>query len=93
MVSLDEWSGLLENERTTEPEVVLRAPLEKHKKGGSGSFKGLGTDGNRYWIKPLNNNQDPRVIITEQIVARAGEIISAPCCPVRLIGILDDGVM
>lgn len=60
-------------------------PLRPSGVGGSGAFLVLADDGRRYWCKPLNNLQSPRVTITEQIVARLGALISAPVCEPRLV--------
>jgi hypothetical protein len=48
--------------------------------GGSGSFLIRANDGERYWCKTLNNLQnEPRVPANEQLVARLGLLIGAPC--------------
>jgi hypothetical protein len=39
----------------------------------------------RYWCKTLNNLQDPRVPVNEQIVARLGLLIGAPVCVPKLV--------
>jgi hypothetical protein len=59
--------------------------------GGSGSFLVAADDQNRYWCKPVNNLQSPRVPITEQIVARLGRLIGAPVCEPELV--LLDGLV
>ena len=43
-----------------------------------------------FGIKPLNNLQGERVPITEQIVARAGQLIGAPVCTPRTIEIPEE---
>jgi hypothetical protein len=68
-------------------ELRLQAVLRQSNAGGSGAFLGLASDGERYWIKPLNNAQGQRVPITEQIVGRAGQLVGAPTCVVRTIAI------
>lgn len=85
-----DWNGLLAGKRTATPEVSLKATLQQSSAGGSGAFLGLGDDGQRYWIKPLNNAQGERVPITEQIVGRAGRLIGAPTCEVRTIVISEE---
>lgn len=42
-------------------------------------------DGTQWWVKPLNNNQHPRVTITEAIVAAAGALIGAPVCDAAVV--------
>jgi len=50
-------------------------------------------DGNRYWIKTLNNGQGERVPVTEQIVGRVGRLLlGAPTCSVSTIAITSDFV-
>lgn len=85
-----DWNGLLTGQRATTAEVQLKATLQQSSAGGSGAFLGLANDGQRYWIKPLNNFQGERVPITEQIVGRAGSLIGAPTCEVRTIAIGED---
>jgi len=86
-VQRSNWTGVLTGRRSLVAELSLQAPLQADNRGGSGAFLGLGSDGERYWIKTLNNLQGPRVPTTEQIVARAGSLIGAPACVVRTIEI------
>lgn len=51
--------------------VTAVLPLRASMVGLSGAFLVLGDD-ERYWCKPLNNFDHPRVPVTEQIVARLG---------------------
>lgn len=67
--------------------VLATAPLQRSTAGGSGSFLVLADDGERYWCKVVNNPQSPRVPANEQIIARFGELISAPVCMPRLVRI------
>lgn len=82
----DAWRGLVTGRPTTSP-IFLKVPIRQGTVGGSGAFPGLTTDGREYWIKTLNNPQGPLVPATEQLVARAGVLIGAPCCAVELIQI------
>lgn len=81
------WSGAFVGKRSNGAELSLLAPLKRSRQGGSAAFLGAASDGKRYWIKPLNNRQDPRVCVTEQIVGRIGELLGAPTCIVRTIEI------
>lgn len=75
-------------ERTESPDVVRAVmPLRQSTAGGSGSFMVLGEDQLRYWCKPLNNFQTPRLPVTEQIVGRLGRLIGAPVCDCKLISL------
>jgi hypothetical protein len=53
--------------------------------GGSGSFQVRASDGGRWWLKPINNLQSPRVTINEYLVGRVGALCGAPVCNVKLI--------
>ena len=75
-------------DQTADVSAVL--PL-RQSTGGSGSFLVAADDGKRYWCKPLNNQQGPRVPITEQIVARFGALIGVAVCEPQLV--LLDGIV
>ena len=81
------WAGALSGRRNSQADLVLVAPLQPSTAGGSGAFQVKASDGNRYWVKVLNNGQGSRVPITEQIVGRAGVLLGAPCCAVKTIEI------
>ena len=85
-----DWDGALKEQRATSAEVILKAALQKSPSGGSGAFLGLADDGQRYWIKPLNNAQGERVPITEKIVGRMGHLLGAPTCEIRTILISEE---
>ncbi|MCD5351493.1 HipA family kinase [Kineosporia mesophila] len=70
------------------PQLVSIA--EQNQRTGSGAFRGLTNDNQRWWIKPLNNTQDPRVTVTELIVSRAARLIGAPVCEASVIEIPED---
>lgn len=82
-VTRADWNGLVAAARIDEADISLIAPLAQSSRGGSGAFQGRGDDGNRYWLKPLNNCQGPMVPATEQIIGRVGELIGAPTCIAR----------
>lgn len=86
-ITRPDWNGLLKDQRPAAPDIELKATLQKSSEGGSGAFLGLADDGQRYWIKTINNAQGERVPITEQIVGRIGSLIDAPTCRVQTIGI------
>ncbi|MCH8113676.1 MAG: hypothetical protein IH905_17260 [Proteobacteria bacterium] len=90
IVQRGDWDGVFDGQRTTAADVLLKATLQKSPDGGSGAFLGLANDGQRYWIKPLNNAQGERVPITEQIVGRVGSLLGVPTCEVRTISISED---
>lgn len=79
-------------EQSNNPEGVgAILPLQASSAGSAGSFLVAADDGNRYWCKPLNNRQSPRVPATEQIVGRLGALIDAPVCQVQLVSL--DGIV
>jgi hypothetical protein len=86
MVQRSEWTGAFAT-RSDVAELTLTMTLKQSTRGGSGSFLGVASDGQRYWIKPLNNQQGTRVPATEQIVARAGALMGAPTCIARTVHI------
>lgn len=74
--------------RTKSPDAVKAVmPLRQSTAGSSGSFMVLGEDQVRYWCKPLNNFQTPRLPVTEQVVGRLGCLIGAPVCDCKLISL------
>lgn len=59
--------------------------------GGSGAFLGVASDGNRYWIKTLNNGQhSQRVPLNELVVGRCAQLAALPACRVQLVRIPDE---
>lgn len=56
---------------------------------GSGTFLGLASDGNKYWVKAPNNPQGTRTLAAEVIVHGIGNLIGAPVCQTALIEIPD----
>jgi hypothetical protein len=78
-----DWGGLLDGRRTNQVEFVIKGLLGPSEGGSSGSFPGLGSDGLRWYVKPQNNKQGGRVIITEYVVSAVGLLIGAPVCEVR----------
>jgi len=46
-------------------------------------------DGDRWWVKLLNNRQGPLVLVNEQIVGRCGALIGAPVCEVAVVELTD----
>jgi HipA-like protein len=67
--------------------IGMVAPIAPSTAGGSGSFLALGDDGRRYWCKTLNNLQNARVPVCEQIVARLGDLLGIAGCRSKLINI------
>jgi len=65
-----DWSGALTGRRLDSADLNLKSPLRQSTAGGSGAFLAVGDDDARYWVKPLNNLQNPRVCVNEQIIGR-----------------------
>jgi hypothetical protein len=66
---------------------TAQMPLQPSQRGGSGTFLVRADDGRRYWCKPENNGQSPRVPINEQIVGRLGKLLSVAVCESSLVKI------
>lgn len=81
------WNGVLAGRRPERADVEMQMALSPSNQGGSGTFLAKASNGNRYWVKVLNNPQGIKVPITEQIVGRVGTLIGAPCCTVQTISI------
>jgi len=84
-VDLTAWTGLLagRTDPPVTPTIVL--PIAPSTAGGSGTFLAADEAGQRWWVKPLNNQQGPVVTVTESIVATAGALIGAPTCQAAVV--------
>lgn len=90
-VERGEWHGLLRSRgEITEEGLLIEQPLTQSAEGGSGVFLARASDGQRWWVKPQNNLQGPKVAISEYVVGRMGSLIGAPTCEVRLARIPDE---
>ncbi len=90
MAERADWQNALAGSRAAGGDLSLVAALKQSQAGSSGAFLASASDGNRYWVKPLNNRQTERVPISEQIVGRAGALIGAPTCEVHTVEIKQD---
>lgn len=79
--------GLVAQQRAAAPSdpPVIVLPLQPSPRGGSGTFLAVDTDDREWWVKPLNNAQDERVVVTESIVGAAGRLIGAPVCETAIV--------
>lgn len=66
--------------------MSLIAPI-RTTESGSGTFLGLASDGNEYWIKAPNNPQGVRTLAAEVVVHGIGNLLGAPVCETALIDI------
>lgn len=80
-----EWSGVLSDRGNPDEIPVIEVPLQPSPQGGSGTFLAADDNGKKWWVKPLNNQQGGKVIVTEQIVGRMGALIGAPVCEVGVV--------
>ena len=88
MIGRSEWRGLVTGRRTSGRDApVLTIPLQQSPRGTSGTFLAADSDGDQWWVKPLNNAQGQRVTVTESIVGAVGRLISAPVCQTTVIEI------
>ena len=79
-VEFDRWEGGLAGRGEPVAPPVIEIPIKPSPWGGSGTFLAADSDGEQWWVKPLNNNQGERVTVTEAIVAAVGELMGAPVC-------------
>lgn len=87
MIDRSDWEGLVARQRVTAPSdpPVIVLPLQPSPRGGSGTFLAVDAEDHQWWVKPLNNAQDERVVITESIVGAAGRLIGAPVCETAIV--------
>lgn len=89
-VERDDWNGLVAGRSDPVAPLVVELPLTPSPAGGSGTFLAEASDRRRWWVKPQNNLQGPRVIVTEYVVASAGYLIGAPVCEVAVVEIPEE---
>ena len=77
--------GCRSDECSISVDGILRAMSDE--RGGSLPFQVSATDGQIYWVKQIQNQQSPRVPVTEQVIAKCGQLIGAPVREFQLIQI------
>lgn len=85
------WDGKLSGLRsntTTGP--TIDKTIDQSSAGTSGTFLAEDSTGAKWWVKPLNNTQSPRVVVIETIVAGAGHILGAPVCETAVVTLTED---
>jgi len=87
MVELGAWTGLIKGRSDPTDSIRVEVPITYSPAGSSGTFLALASDQRRWWVKPLNNAQGPRVTLTEHLIACAGRLIGAPTCQAAVIEI------
>ena len=89
MTDRSAWDGLLAQRRIRAETVapIIAVPIQQSPRGGSGAFLAGDLDGRQWWVKPLNNKQGERVVVTEAIVGAAGRLIGAPVCETSIVRI------
>ena len=91
-LSIGIWDGILQDCRSNQCDIfvdtILRAMSDE--RGGSVPFEVRATDGDRYWVKQIENPQSARSPITEQVIAGCGRLIGAPVRDIRLIGVPEE---
>ena len=83
-VGREEWEGLIRGRAHPNDVLVVDVPLQPSPRGGSGTFLAEASDNQRWWVKPQNNLQGAKVVVTEYVVGSAGRVIEAPVCEVKL---------
>lgn len=79
------WRGLLEGRRDPKSPPLIEVALQPSTRGGSGTFLAADSDQRQWWVKPLNNRQGGKVVVTEHVVGKAGALIGAPVCEVAVV--------
>lgn len=91
MSDSSDWAGLVTGHRSDVADhTIVTVFPDQIGAGGSSPILVQADDHRTYWIKTLDNRQGDRVPITEQIVARCGNLIGAPTCEVALLEISTD---
>ena len=90
MVTLPECSNLLRGRLRKNADLELELVLSRPSRCTFGAFLGKASDGRLYYVKPIYNKRDRFVPITDQIMARAGDLIGAPVSDVATISIGED---
>jgi len=81
----DRWEGSLARRGEPVDPPVITVPVKPSPRGGSGTFLAADSDGEQWWVKPLNNNQGERVTVTEAVVGAAGALVGAPVCASAIV--------
>ena len=87
---LDGWRGMLDTRSDSDEVLLIEQPLKPSVDGGSGVFLARASDGRRWWVKPRNNLQGAKVIVTEFLVGSVGSLIGAPTCEVSIVRIPEE---
>jgi hypothetical protein len=87
LVERNIWDGAIGGPRPTARRTKIVGLARTQVQSGSGAFLAFTAEGDRWWVKPQNNPQGPRVPVTELIVGMAGALIGAPVCEVAVIEI------
>ena len=89
VIDRSDWTGLVAQQRVAAPSdpPVIVLPLHPSPRGGSGTFLAVDNEDREWWVKPLNNAQSERVVVTESIVGAAGRLIGAPVCETAIVHI------
>ena len=87
MIARSDWQGLVAPRWATAPSdpPIIVLPLQPSPRGGSGAFLAVDAEDREWWVKPLNNAQNERVVVTESIVGAAGRLIGAPVCETTIV--------
>src|SRR2546421_10169268 len=85
-----EWDGLVRSRRDPTSPMILELAVTPSPAGGAGTFPAVASDNQRWWVKPQNNLQGPKVVVTESLVASVGRLIRAPVCDVAIVRIPEE---
>lgn len=63
----------------------LQVPLQTSNTGSSGTFLAQDETAVQWWVKPLNNLQNPKVVVTDYVIGKMGSLIGAAVCEVSVV--------
>ena len=84
-VDFGRWRGSLSRRGEPVDPPVITVAVKPSPRGGSGTFLAADSEGERWWVKPLNNEQGERVAVTEAVVGAVGALIGAPVCDSAIV--------
>ena len=85
-----DWAGLVAGRVDPTEAVELKAWAGEIGAGGAQALKAIDATGDRWWVKPITNNQGAMVTVTEYLIGRLGTLIGAPTCAVSVVVIPAD---
>lgn len=86
-VSREDWNGLVRQRADPIDGISMVLPVRPSDAGGSGTFLARCSDETYRWIKPHNNLQGGKVVVSELLVGSVGNLLGAPVCDTCVVRI------